>query len=115
MVQSLNCLDVVVRQVQRFQIHTLVQSFYFYYLVFIQPDGFQFGAVGEALNESVGTSMAAMPQFMRVSILSPLKRLRMPMEPKSSRTSSMTSILSISFQTLSLKPFMRFWIEGRVR
>ena len=55
----------------------------FGYVVLVQPKRLEFGAVVESLSESGGTSMAPMPQLMRVSILRPLKRLKTPMWPKS--------------------------------
>ena len=55
--------------------------------------------------------MAAIPQLINVNDLSPLNLLKTPIAPKSYNTNSITSILSISFHTLSLNPFIRFYIN----
>ena len=106
--EALDGFDVIVREIHGLEGIALVQSFDLADLILIEPERFQLVQVCESLDVSKLTSMAAMPQLISVSDLSPLKRLRTCMELKSSSTSSMVSILSNSFQTLSLKPFIRF-------
>ena len=115
MVKPLDSFDRIVGKIKIFETDAPIESLYFGDLVFVKPQIFKFGGILEPLGKQRSTSMWLMPQLMRVSDLRPRNRLITFMWPKSSRTSSMTSILSISFMWLSLKPFMRFCVNPYVQ